>query len=404
MNQMEPNHIVVVEDSEITLFKLKSILQRLGYTLTTFSNPIHALEWFEKPGNSVDLIMSDLKMPEMDGLEFVRKVRLLPATAHTPVLMLTGDAMIENKIAGLQAGADDYLSKSVSPTELDLRIKALLSRSQNTEGTLSQAVAKSISVFSLRGGSGKTSIAVNLSIALAELWGINVSLWDMALSSGHCAAFMNLSPKITLAKMHDWPDGPVDEELFTQFLMKHETGIQLMPAPVSPAEAELVTPRTVDLAWSYLLSNSSFLVVDAGSQFTDSIMTILERSDIIILVCTPEIASVKSAQDALEIFAQLGYNLGKVLLVINNIYPTQWLPAKNITAALKNRPVMEIPYDGERFVRGLLYGQPLLTTAPKSEAGLAIISMAYKLSQKQMDSKKKIHSSALLEWIQKQRI
>jgi len=401
---MEPKHIVVVEDSEITLFKLKSILLRLGYTVTTFSNPINALDWLDKPGNTPDLIMSDLKMPEMDGFEFVRKVRLLPATASTPLIMLTSNVEMENKITGIQAGADDYLSKSVSPTELDLRIKALLSRSQNTEGTLSQAVAKSISVFSLRGGSGKTSLSVNLSIALSQLWGIQVSLWDMALSSGHCAALMNLSPKNTIATLHDWPAEPADENLFAQFLLKHETGVQLMPAPVSPAEAELVTPRTVDLVWSYLQGNSSFLVVDAGSHFTDPVMTILERSDYILLVCTPEIVSVKSAQDALEIFAQLGYNLGKVLLVFNNIYPTQWLPAKNMTAVLKNRPAFEIPYDGERFVRALLNGQPLISTAPKSEAGLAIISLAYKLSQKQMDSEKKSLSSPLLDWIRKVQI
>jgi pilus assembly protein CpaE len=401
---METNHIVVVEDSEITIFKLKAILLRLGYSVTTFTNPMTALEWLETPGNLTDLIMTDVMMPEMDGLEFVRKLRSSPATAHTPVIMLTGHTDLEDKIAGLQAGADDYLSKSVSPTELELRLKALLSRSQTAEGTLSQVVAKSISVFGLRGGAGKTTISVNLAIALAQLWGINVSVWDMALSTGHCAALMNMKPTNTLASLHDWPDEPVDDTLLAQFLIKHETGIQLMPAPISPSEAELVTPRTVDLVWSYLQGNSSYLIVDVGSHFTDPVMTILERSDIILLVLTPEILSVKSTLDALEIFTQLGYDLSRVLLVINHIFPAQWLTVKSMATVFKNRPNFEIPYDGDRFIRAIITGEPLIATAPKSEAGLAIISLAYKLSLKHMNSQKKSHSSPLLEWIRKQRI
>ena len=396
-------HIVVVEDSEITLFKLRSILVRLGYTVTTYSNPVEALEWLEKPGNTANVIMTDVMMPQMDGIEFVRRVRSSPTTAHTPVIMLTGQTDMESKIAGLQAGADDYLSKSVSPTELELRLKALLSRSETKEGTIAQAVAKTISVFSLRGGVGKTSVAVNLSIALTKLWGIEVTLWDMALSTGHCASFINVKPKNTLAILHDWPEETVEEELLAQLLIKHESGVSLISAPETPAEAELVTNRTIDLIWPYLQGNSSYLVVDAGSQLSDPVMTILERSDIILLVLAPEIASVKSAGDALATFEKLGYNLGKVLLVINNIFPSQWLTAEKIVPVLKKRTVFEIPYDSDGFVRAIITGEPLMITAPKSAAGLAIISLAYKLGMQHLDAEKQSHSSPLLDWIRKQR-
>jgi pilus assembly protein CpaE len=196
----------------------------------------------------------------------------------------------------------------------------------------------------------------------------------------------------------------VDEAMLAQFLIKHSSGIQLMPAPVSPAEAEWVTPRSVDQAWSYLQGNSSYLVVDAGNQFTEAAMTILERSDTILLVLAPEIASVKSAGDALEIFEQLGHDLSRVLLVINNIFPSQWLPVKKIVPVLKNRPAFEIPYDSDGFVRSIITGEPLITTAPKSEAGLAIIALAYKLSLKHMETEKKAVSTPLLDWIRKQRI
>jgi len=226
----------------------------------------------------------------------------------------------------------------------------------------------------------------------------------MALATGHCASMLNLKPKNTLASLHDWPDERIEESLLTQMIVKHETGIHLMPGPLSPTEAELVTPKTVDQVHSYLQGNSAYLVVDAGSSFSETAMTVLERSDIILLVLAPEIASIKSAGDALEIFEQLGYDHSRVLLVVNNIFPTQWLAVKKIVPVLKNRPAFEIPYDSDGFVRSIITGEPLITSAPKSEAGLAIISLAYKLSLKHMETEKKSASTPLLDWIRKQRL
>jgi pilus assembly protein CpaE len=401
---MDTAQILVVEDSEITLFKLKAILIRLGYTVITYSNPKNALEWLKTPGNTPDLIMSDVDMPEMDGYTFVRNVRLIPEAAKTPVIMLTAHAELEDKIVGLKAGADDYLSKTVSSAELELRIKAMLAHSQPEEGTFAQGVAKTISIFSLRGGVGTTSISVNLSIAIAQLWGIDLCLWDMALSGGHCASLMNLKPKNSLADLEISPNEPVEEKFLEQLLIKHSSGIQLMPAPLSAAEAELVTSQTVDLVLPYLQGHSSYLIVDAGNHFTDQVITIMERSDVILLVLSPEIASVKSTRDALKIFDKLGYDPEKVLLVVNAIFPNPQLTLKKILPILNNHPAFEIPYDSEGFVQAIMSGEPLITTAPKSEAGLAILSLAYKLSLKKMEAEKKSVSTPLLDMIRKLRI
>ena len=173
---MENQHIIVVDDSEMTIYKLKAILMRLGYQVTTFTNPLIALEWLKTPGNVPNLIFSDLSMPEMDGIEFVRSIRKLQEYQKIPIIMLTSQADIEDKITGIQAGADDYLSKSVTATELDLRVKALLQRSESSDPVFSQSVAKTISVFSLKGGVGTTSIAVNLSLALKQVTDLDVCL------------------------------------------------------------------------------------------------------------------------------------------------------------------------------------------------------------------------------------
>jgi pilus assembly protein CpaE len=398
---MDNAHILVVDDSEMIIYKLKAILIRLGYKVTTFTNSVNALEWLKTPGNVPNLILSDLMMPEMNGVDFVKSIRQLPQFTQTPIIMLTTQTEIEDKITGLQAGADDYLGKTVSATELDLRVRALLLRSQDTETNFSQSVAKTISVFSLRGGVGTTSIAVNLSVAVSQLWGIDVCLWDMSLTGGHCASLLNLRPKNTPAYLNDWPEGPIEETILAQMITEHETGIKLMPAPLTAAEAELVTPRVVDLILPYLQGHFAFLVVDAGNHFTEPVLNILERSDVILLVLAPEIASLKSANDALKIFDDLGYDLNKVILVINNTFPKFSLPVKKILPTLKNLPAVEIPYDSDRMIKAILTGEPLITTAPKSDVGLAFITLAYKLSSQQMESKKKTPSSSMLDAIHK---
>jgi pilus assembly protein CpaE len=385
---MDKTHILVVEDSEITLFKLKAVLIRLGYTVTTSSAATEALKWLQETKERPRLIISDVVMPGMDGFEFIRQMRAMPAIAKIPVILLTGQTDISDKLAGMKAGADDYVPKTISPTELELRIKALLVRAE-TKQTFSQITSKIITVFSLRGGVGTTSIAANLAIALAHLWDIKVCLWDLALSSGHCAFFLNLKPRSTLTSLAKWPEDSVEETLLADMLLKHDSGIELMPAPTSASDAELVTPQVIDLIYPYLVSNFAYLVVDGGNHFTDAVLTLLERSDAILLLLAPELASVKAAIDAMQIFEKLGYDPAKVLPVVNCNFAADRLPLKRIESALKKPVYAEIPYDSPLFIQAIHSGHPFIVTNPKSDVGLALTTLAYKLSSPEMEAVKK---------------
>jgi pilus assembly protein CpaE len=397
----QKDHILIVEDSDITLYKVKAVLIRLGYEVTAYDNPVKALEWINSSSSLPDLILLDVVMPQMDGYEFIRRIRAGERTQKIPIILLTSHVDTRDKIEGLEAGADDYLGKSVSLTELELRVKALLARKHATEESINQISGRSIAVFSLRGGVGTTSLSINLSIAISQLWGIETCLWDMAMGVGQCSLMMNLKPMSSIASFNDWTETTVDENVLRNMLLKHSSGVWLMPAAADAEESELITTKVMDLVWPQISALSPYLIIDAGNHFADPTLTILERSDIILLVLAPELASVNAAYQAIKVFNDLGFPAGKVLPIINNILPSGGLEVAKIAAGLKKKIMTEIPYDGRNMVKAINQGVPYIMTSPRSETSMAISTLAYRLSSSDMESKKADLSNPQLDIVRK---
>ena len=121
-------HILVVNDDRSYATLLRFLLEGEGYTVTTTTSAVLALESLAH--NDYDLVVLDTVMPDMDGLELCRRIR---ATSHVPILFLAMRSGVAEKLLGLRAGADDYLTKLVDLDELLARIRALLRRSVRPE-------------------------------------------------------------------------------------------------------------------------------------------------------------------------------------------------------------------------------------------------------------------------------
>jgi pilus assembly protein CpaE len=394
-------HILVIDDDKIITKTMTLILTRLGYEVTTHNDPAIALKWLQVPGNFPDLIITDVTMPEMTGYEFVQQVRSAPVTAHLPVIMLTAMMDIDNKVEGFKAGADDYLTKPVDRTELEWRIKALLARAEKANPASNHHEAKIISVFSLRGGVGTTTVAANLSIALANLWEKEVPLLDMALTRGHCAMMFNINPKHTIADIVGWDSGAIEAATVEKLLIKHKSGVRLLAAPKSILDAELIDPSVIDRVWPYLRAKFPFVVVDAGSDFVEPTLTVFERSHTIIMLLAPELGSLKAAVDAYQVFDQISINHSKIIPVVNEIFPGNGIPQKHIEKTLKQEIETVIPYNRTAFSDAINSGQPHIMSSPNSQASRAIATLAYKLSAEEMQDDLIEAPSPLLGWVRK---
>ena len=385
MNTRRKHHILVVDDSKMLLRMAAEMLTAAGFHVTTALCAEDALAVLTE--HIPDLVVSDVSMPGMDGYEFCRRLKANPQTAHLPVIMLTARADISEKVKGFEAGADDYIVKPFEHQELILRINALLARAGAAQAPVRAGAPQGrlISVFSLRGGAGKTTLATNLAVSLAQLWKIEVVLVDLALESDHIAMMLNLKPKLTWDGLAGVEMEDLDDEVVMGHLTPHGSGVKVLAAPPSPVTASLVTPRLVDQVLSVLQARFKYVIVDMPSNFAEMNLITLDHSDLIIVVVTPELAGLKGAKTTLEIFRTLGYGEERVALVLNHTIPRKALPQRHIEAALAAPIDLVLDYEMPGFVDALNTGVPYVLGAPTGRTSMELQKFAYHLSAAEME-------------------
>ena len=376
--------ILVVDDDDMMRKMTSTILTRHEFEVLNAENGRDALAQLEtiKP----DLILLDVMMPEMDGYETCQKIRANSATSKIPVLMLTALASIEQKVKGFEAGADDYLAKPYETEELLARVNALIKRSEAlplllppTPANAPTEMARTIAVYSLRGGSGVSTLSVNLAGGLAALWGQPVALVDMVAIAGQTALFLNQSLH------HTWVDlcqlKEIDSEAVHAALLPHESNVFTLASPRRPEESELVTPEKVAIVLDILRSQFSYVVLDMPHDLSERSLQGLDRADVILLVAQPEIASMRAASMALEIFDALEYKNKKIHLIVNWTFPRMGLALADIEKFINRKVDLVLPCAEDEFVQALNYGRPPVLEGSDSPLAAIFEDMALVLSR-----------------------
>ena len=135
---MKQKHIIVIEDEKDILDVLEYNLKREGFRVSTSSDGKMGLKMVRQ--DKPDLVLLDIMLPEIDGLEICRNLKSEPSTSAIPIIMVTAKEEESDVVLGLGLGADDYVTKPFSPKELIARIKAMLRRSSETDKTSSSSV------------------------------------------------------------------------------------------------------------------------------------------------------------------------------------------------------------------------------------------------------------------------
>lgn len=354
--------ILAVDDNEINLKVVKATLTQGGNEVTTVTSGIEALDVIEelKP----DLIILDISMPVMDGYEVCRRMKSNPQTSSIPIIMLTAYNALEDKIKGFEAGADDYLTKPFQPAELQARVSVLLRRSMQapvSKPVFRQVNGKAISFFSMRGGSGVSTLATNVATGLAKLWNRPVALVDLSLAMGQSALLLNLSLRNTWVDLTQMHPEELEQDVLEAVMLKHDSGVHVLAAPRSIADAELIRADLVDRVIETLKGMYEYVILDLPSNFAETTLKGLDMSEQIVALLAPELASVRAMISTLEVFNELNYFDTKDLVItMNRTFDRRGLARKNIEKALKHPIQMFIPYAPDEFVSSINLGEPIV--------------------------------------------
>lgn len=357
-------------------------LKAAGHTVTAVVDPGDALPRVaDHQLVIVDIVAGDRTAPDV-----CREIRTMPSVRAIPVLCVAQTAEVDERIAHLEAGADDVITKPFEARELEARVEALLLRFQRSRGQSPEAAApeaapaararRLIVVFSPKGGVGTTTIATNIAALRAQGRPDRVLLMDMDLQFGQVATHLNLEVKLSLADLVRDEAALREPELLRTYAMRHSTGLQVIAAPTTPDFAGGVQPRHVEQLLQTSLEAYETVVVDAGSALDDRTAVAFELADRLILPVYPEIAALKAVHSLLDYLAQTSSVVDRTTFVLNNAFARDILRLRDVESALGSRIGAELPYDPFLYLKAVNEGVPLILGAPRSPAAERLVRLA----------------------------
>ncbi len=361
--------ILVIDDDKDILRLLEFTLKRLGHEVLTSVDGRQGLTATET--HHPDLVVADVMMPKMTGYQFCKHVRANPTLKDIPIIVFSARFQPIDKQTALDAGATDYLPKSISPDILIERINELLPNGEKSVATIS------LGFFSLRGGTGVTSLAVNTTLALAFTQQTRATLIDLTPLGGHAALMLGLRPTSSVANALGTADD-LSLDTIKPHLIEHSSGLHLLASTLAYDQQLSIADSRLEQLTTTLQSAFPITVFDIPHQLEPGLSPVLKRLDKIVVVLSPGVPSLQSTGMALQGLRRLGVSENNILLLVNQIRPESVLPIKTIEQMIKRPVNMVIPFE-PHMVRAVNNGKPLLIHNPDTAGAVAITQFANKL-------------------------
>jgi len=375
--------VLLIDDEPIYYKMIVHALKPHGYDVEYARTGMDGLKTI--PLFNPDVIITDVRLPDLSGYEVVQRLRRDPRFEGIPLIFLTSQADLSNKLKAFEVGADDYLSKPFQPEELVARVGILVRRGEvlriarQREGV--KDLATTLTVHSLRGGAGCTSIAINLGMSLYRMWEKPTLVIDSVLNAGQIALMLNASPIHTLEDLSEIRINDIDSSVIESLITKHSSGLDFIASPPYPIAIDSFSDEVWQLVLEELRKMYEFIIIDTAHDFSNATIHTLNVAEQVLMVIAPEMASIRSAVCALNIYDKLGFLPEKILPVVNNVISQSGIRQAQIEKVLK-RPIKYIvPNAPNDFVRAINFGEPLVVTTPDSPVTSMFEDLAYVMSK-----------------------
>ena len=338
-----------------------------------------------------DVVLMDINMPDMDGITATEAIRSKQPAVQVVILSVQSDQNYMRR--AMLAGARDFLTKPPMGDELISAIRRAGAMAQSERSkhvpvqvapTLGSNViasgygmpkGKIVTIYSPKGGAGCTTIAVNLALTLHNE-DTRVALVDGNLQFGDVAVFVNEQGKNTIIDLAPRAD-ELDPEIVEEVMLKHAgSGLHILAAPSKPEYAERVTSNQFSSVLEYLRQLYSYVVVDTSSLLTDVTLSAIDVSDLVVLVTTQDIPSIKNCRLFLDLSLTLGIERDRILFAMNRYDKRINITPERVAENLKQEVASVIPLDEATVMKAVNRGVPFVLDSKNQPASRGIFSLA----------------------------
>lgn len=312
-----------------------------------------------------DAVVAYALHPDQDMFSFLQKLTAGHQRLVVILLCDTSDPTVYSR--AMNAGVNTVLSKDISPEDLARTVTDETARLRQKLGINESAAESSvIAVFSTKGGTGKTTVSVNMAVSLAQT-GKKVCLIDLDLQFGDVGVFLNIPKAETISDLLD--SGDLSPDAVDSFLYKHSSGVRVLCAPNSPEEADAIHPEHLEQIIAAIRAKYDYTILDLPPILDDNSIASIEQADYIWFITNPEISTLKNSKVCMSILGNL--NLEKKIRIVLNKDSESSIKQDNVRTVLGTEIELAIPYDYDTAVTAVNRGKPFVLSAPRAKCSKA---------------------------------
>ena len=376
--------LLIVDDEADTLRLVSLMLERQGYEVFTAKDGKTALE--KVASNKPDLILLDVMMPDMDGYEVVKVLRSDPKTEDIAIIMFTAKTQVEDKITGLEAGADVFLTKPTQPRELFAQVKAVLSRSQkkriSTPPPTPSNRGFTIGILAAKGGMGVSSMVTNLGILIHRQTNTNVVVAELRPGHGGISLDLGYPNPEGLNRLLRSDPSDITPHAIEVALISHPSGVQFLLASPQPKDANLINAiENFEVIIKNLPFIASYVILDLGSSLPPVTQTAVMHCDEVVVILEPAPNNVFQTRKLIQDLNNLGIREDRIrIALVNRIRSSVQLNWTQVQEELGYKiatvftPAPELAYQASASNQPMVMQQPGSITAQQFDKLAAMIT------------------------------
>ena len=374
MSMAEHNLLVVDQDDDF-LAKAKELFDGRLPTARSLETAEESLQ-----SGKVRMLLLG---PSYTGETSMDEIRAVHNSDPSLLIMLVAELVTSDLLRNaMRAGVSDVLEIPLEEQKIEEAIERFAHDVLKRQGGATKKSddgedtgrGKVVTVWSAKGGSGTTVVATNVSLLLNRMEDKKVVLVDADLQFGDVCLVLQLEPKFTMVNAaHELHH--LDPELLDSLLTEHPSGLKVLAAPLEPAFADDITTAGLMQMIDLLQDSYDYVIVDTASMLDELILSLVEKSDQVLMVVDMDLPSVKNAKLALDTMRLLKFSTSAVSLVMNRSNSRSKLDNKEISSALKMTIDAAVPSDAS-IAASVNEGRPVVESEPRSKVSKGMESVA----------------------------